>query len=117
MPATPQRSVTDTYFDRKVVDNYRWLENTNDPEVQAWFKAWGDDSKQARDEIPGRDRLIKTFEDCDKLLAVRYGEIRQRGNRYFYRKTRPSEKVGKLYVREGNAGPEKLLFDPPDAGP
>ena len=111
-PATPQRPVTDTYFGKKVVDNYRWLENTNSPEVQAWFKAQGNYTTQTLDQIPGRDRLIKTFEDYDKLLAVRYAEIKQRGNRYFYRKTLPSEKVGKLYVREGKTGPEKLLFDP-----
>lgn len=112
LPATPKRPVTDTYFGKKVVDNYRWLEDTNNPEVQAWFKAQGDYTTQTLDQIPGRDRLIKTFEDYDKLLAVRYGEIKQRGNRYFYRKTLPSEKVGKLYLREGKTGPEKLLFDP-----
>jgi prolyl oligopeptidase len=112
LPATPKRPVTDTYFGKKVVDNYRWLEDTNSPEVQAWFKAQGDYTAQTLDQIPGRDRLIKTFEDYDKLLAVRYGEIKQRGNRYFYRKTLPSEKVGKLYIREGKTGPEKLLFDP-----
>ena len=112
LPATPQRPVTDTYFGRKVVDNYRWLEDTNSPEVQAWFKAQGTYTAQTLDQIPGRDRLIKTFEDYDKLLAVRYADIKQRGPRYFYRKTLPAEKVGKLYVREGKAGPEKLLFDP-----
>ncbi|MBO2010814.1 prolyl oligopeptidase family serine peptidase [Hymenobacter negativus] len=112
LPATPKRPVTDTYFGKKVVDNYRWLEDTNNPEVQAWFKAQGDYTNQTLDQIPGRDRLIKTFEDYDKLLAVRYGEIKQRGNRYFYRKTLPNEKVGKLYVREGKTGAEKPLFDP-----
>ena len=112
LPATPKRPVTDTYFGKQVVDNYRWLEDTSSPEVQAWFKAQGDYTTQTLNQIPGRDRLIKTFEDYDKLLAVRYGEIKQRGNRYFYRKTLPSEKVGKLYLREGKTGPEKLLFDP-----
>ncbi|HEX8326761.1 MAG TPA: prolyl oligopeptidase family serine peptidase [Hymenobacter sp.] len=112
LPATPKRVVTDTYFGKKVVDNYRWLEDTNSPEVQAWFKAQGDYTTQTLDQIPGRDKLIQTFEEYDKLLAVRYGEIKQRGNRYFYRRTLPNEKVGKLYMRDGKAGPEKLLFDP-----
>ncbi|WP_226163425.1 prolyl oligopeptidase family serine peptidase [Hymenobacter terricola] len=112
LPATPKRPVTDTYFGKTVVDNYRWLEDTKSPEVQAWFKAQGDYTVQTLDQIPGRDQLIKTFEDYDKLLAVRYGEIKRRGTRYFYRKTLPSEKVGKLYVRESKTGPEKLLFDP-----
>lgn len=28
IPATPKRPVTDTYFGKTVVDNYRWLEDT-----------------------------------------------------------------------------------------
>jgi len=112
-PAAPQRPVTDTYFGRTVVDNYRWLEDTNSPETQAWFKAQGAYTAAVLATIPGRDRLIQTFADYDKLVTVRYGEdVKQRGNRFFYRKTRPSEKVGKLYVREGRYGPERLLFDP-----
>ncbi|MFD1468845.1 prolyl oligopeptidase family serine peptidase [Hymenobacter caeli] len=111
-PATPKRPVTDTYFGQAVVDNYRWLEDTNSPEVKAWFQAQGDYTKQALDQIPGRDSLISAFVRYDKLRPVRYGEVKQRGTRYFYRKTLPTEAVGKLYLREGKTGPERLLFDP-----
>lgn len=117
LPATPKRPVTDTYFGKAVVDNYRWLEDMNSDETKAWFKAQGDYTSATLDQIPGRDRLIQTFVDYDKRLAVRYGEIRQRGNTYFYRKTLPSEKAGKLYMRTGKSGgaalgPETLVFDP-----
>ena len=112
LPATPQRPVTDTYFGRAVVDNYRWLEDTKNPEVLAWFKAQGDYTKQTLDRLPGRDSLISTFERYDRLRPARYSEIKKRGNRYFYRKTLPAEKVGKLYLREGATGAETLLFDP-----
>ncbi len=94
------------------MDNYRWLEDMNSPEVKAWFKAQGDYTNRVLDQLPGRDKLIQTFVEYDKLLPIRYGEIKQRGNRFFYRKTLPSEKAGKLYVREGKTGPETLLFDP-----
>jgi len=30
---TPKHPVTDQYFDVKVTDDYRWLENWDDPEV------------------------------------------------------------------------------------
>ena len=112
LPQTPKRPVTDTYFGKQVVDNYRWLENMNSDEVKNWFKAQGDYTNAMLAQIPGRDKLIQTFIDYDKLLTVRYGEIKRRGNTYFYRKTLPSENVGKLYVREGKAGKETLLFDP-----
>ncbi|HEX8657733.1 MAG TPA: hypothetical protein VF690_09380 [Hymenobacter sp.] len=112
LPATPKRPVTDTYFGKVVVDNYRWLEDTNSPEVQAWFKAQGNYTQQTLDQIPGRDSLVNALVRYDKLRTVRYGEVKQRGTRYFYRKTLPTETVGKLYLREGKTGPEQLLFDP-----
>ncbi|MFD1143747.1 prolyl oligopeptidase family serine peptidase [Larkinella insperata] len=112
LPATPKRAVSDTYFGKTVTDNYRWLEDMNSEETKAWFKAQGDYTNALLNQIPGRDKLIEQFIEYDKLLAVRYGEIKKRGNRYFYRKTLPSEKAGKLYMREGKNSPEKLLFDP-----
>jgi prolyl oligopeptidase len=112
LPATPKRPVTDTYFGRAVVDDYRWLEDTKSPEVLAWFKAQGDYTKQVLDQLPGRDSLINTFVRYDQLRPVRYSDIKKRGNRYFYRKTLPAETVGKIYLREGETGPETLLFDP-----
>jgi prolyl oligopeptidase len=42
LPATPKRPVSDTYFGKTVVDNYRWLEDMNSPEVQDWFKSQSD---------------------------------------------------------------------------
>ncbi len=116
-PATPKRPVTDVYFGKAVVDNYRWLEDMNSDETKAWFKAQADYTNAMLDKIPGRDKLIETFVEYDKLLTIRYGEIKKRGNTYFYRKTLASEKAGKLYMREGKAGsttlgPETLLFDP-----
>lgn len=112
LPATPKRPVTDVYFGKTVIDNYRWLEDMNSPETNNWFKAQGDYANAVLNQIPGRDKLIQQFVDYDKLLTVRYGEIKRRGNRYFYRKTLPSEKAGKLFVREGKTGRETLLFDP-----
>ena len=112
LPATPRRPVTDTYFGRAVVDNYRWLEDTKSPEVLAWFKAQGDYTQQMLDRLPGRDSLLRAFVRYDRLRPARYSEIKKRGSRYFYRKTLPAEKVGKIYLREGATGAETLLFDP-----
>ncbi|QJD80624.1 prolyl oligopeptidase family serine peptidase [Spirosoma rhododendri] len=112
LPSTPKRPVVDTYFGKAVTDNYRWLEDMNSPETKDWFKAQGDYTNSVLDKIPGRNQLVETFVAYDKLKPVRYNAIEKRGNRYFYRKTLPSEKVSKLYTREGLTGPEKLLFDP-----
>ena len=41
-PATKKTPVTDTYFGVQVIDNYRWLEDMSNKEVQDWFKAQHD---------------------------------------------------------------------------
>ncbi|GAB3037764.1 prolyl oligopeptidase family serine peptidase [Spirosoma pulveris] len=112
LPLTPKQPVTDMYYGKAVVDNYRWLEDMNSPQTKDWFKAQGDYANAVLSQIPGRDKLIQQFVDYDKMLTIRYGEVKKRGNRYFYRKTMPDDKAGKLYVREGETGKETLLFDP-----
>jgi len=69
-PVTKQIPVTDTYFGKTVTDNYRWLENMNDPEVQAWFKAQHDYTNSLLDKIPGRDSLFNEFKKLDALATA-----------------------------------------------
>ncbi len=38
-PATPRRPVSDSYHGITVDDDYRWLDNLDDPEVRAWSDA------------------------------------------------------------------------------
>ena len=39
LPETPKKPVTDDYHGVKVVDDYRWLEKTDDPTVRKWVEA------------------------------------------------------------------------------
>ncbi|WP_221393686.1 prolyl oligopeptidase family serine peptidase [Dyadobacter sp. NIV53] len=112
LPATAKRPVVDTYFGKSVTDNYRWLEDMNSSETKDWFKAQGDYSNSVLDQIPGRDILIKTFREYDALKTATIGGVKLRAGLYFYRKTLPSEKVGKIYFRAGRQAREELLFDP-----
>src|ERR1035438_9555151 len=38
-PAAPKKSVTDSYGNLHVADDYRWLEDTKDPNVALWSDA------------------------------------------------------------------------------
>jgi len=111
-PPTRQSPVTDTYFGTQVVDNYRWLENVGDPEVQGWLKGQANFTSGVIDHIPGRDSLLADFERLDAMRPATIASVTRKGGRYFYKKTLPSESVGRLYYREGVNGAEKLLFDP-----
>ena len=117
-PVAPVRPVTDDYYGTKVVDDYRYMENLNDPEVQAWFKAEDAYTRATLANIPGRDRLLARMKDVFTSLelfgpmATRVTVHRLPGDRYFYQKLLPGESVPKLYVRQGLGGEERLVVDP-----
>ena len=51
-PDTPQRPVTDEYYGVKVTDDYRWLENWDDPAVKQWSAAENARTRDYLDHCP-----------------------------------------------------------------
>ncbi len=110
----PARTVdaSDTYFGKTYNDPYRWLENLKDTNVGAWFKAQAELTDGLLAKIPGRYALVTEWTALDKIKPASYADITFENGRVFYKKTLGGENVGKLYIRDGWAGQEKLLFDP-----
>src|ERR1700735_3783111 len=82
-PVAPVRPVTDTYFGTPVVDNYRYMENLKDPQVQHWMKAQAGYTRKVLDAIPGRAALAKSI---DALMGndLHRSDFVRRGERIFY---------------------------------
>lgn len=114
-PKAPIRPVTDTYFGTEVVDNYRYLENLKDPEVQAWMKGQAGYTRSQLDKLPGREALLERIHALSNSDPRRGGFI-QRGQRFFYLLTEPGAQQPKLYYRDGVDGKEQLLLDPAKLG-
>jgi len=111
-PPARKEPVSDAYFGTTVVDNYRWMENVDSPEVKDWLKAQADYASGVIQRIPGRDSLYNDFVHLDAMRPVAVAGVVRKSGRYFYRKTLPTEKVGRLFYRDKIDGPEHLLFDP-----
>ncbi len=111
LPKTPVRPVTEEFFGAKVVDPYRWLENTADPEVVAWMKAQNDYTRAVLARIPGRDKLLARIKELDNAGDV-VSALQVWGGHYFYYKTAPGSDNRKLYVRDSVSAPERLMVDP-----
>ena len=95
-----------------MVDNYRWLENVGDADVQGWLKSQANLTNGVLDRIPGRDSLLGDFVRLDAMRPAVIAQVTRKAGRYFYKKTLPTESVGRLYWRDGLNGKETLLFDP-----
>jgi prolyl oligopeptidase len=110
-PVAPVRPVTDTYFGTPVVDNYRYMENLKDPEVQRWMKAQTRYTRKVLDAIPGRAALAQ------RILSLGGNDLRRdqferRGERLFYELMDPGANLPKLAYRDGVNGAEHVLVDP-----
>jgi prolyl oligopeptidase len=112
-PAAPVRPVADTYFGQRIVDPYRYMEDLNNSEVQAWFKAQNDFTRSVLARIPKRAELLKRIKELDESAVARVFDVhRLPGDRYFYQKRLATEDTAKLYTRAGLSGTETLLVDP-----
>ncbi|MFN2458491.1 MAG: hypothetical protein ABR502_09840, partial [Chitinophagaceae bacterium] len=111
-PSSPKQPVVDTIFGKLIADEYRWLEDVNNNTTKEWLKKQSEFTENVLKSIPGRDMLIKDFQQLDALNKEDIPFLIRKGGRYFYRKTLPGENVGKLYYRQGKEGKDVLLFDP-----
>src|SRR5215469_8109079 len=111
-PATKTVDVSDIYFGKTYYDPYRWLEDLTNSDAKAWFKAQATLTDDTLAKIPARDALVKEWMALDKLKPASYSDVMYEHGRVFYKKTLGGENVGKLYLRQGWDGAEKLLFDP-----
>jgi prolyl oligopeptidase len=116
-PQTKTVDARDTYFGKTYEDPYRWLESLEQPAVETWFKSQAALTDDLLGRIPARDKLAEEWMQLDKLEPARYRSIGFESGRVFYKKTLGGENVGKLYMREGWTGAEKLLFDPQSVVP
>jgi prolyl oligopeptidase len=114
-PIAPVRPVADTYFGTEVIDNYRYLENLDDPAVQSWMRAQADYTRESLDRLPGREALLQRIHTLNNADLSRRSFAR-RGQRYFYEIKAPGAPLPKLYYRDGLNGEEHLLLDPATLG-
>jgi prolyl oligopeptidase len=102
--------VTDNYFGTKIVDNYRWIEDSKSDETRAFIDAenayTGRYMKQAR----LRQQVVDDLDDLENVSAA--STPWQRGESYFFRKRLAGEQQFSIYVRQGWTGKDKRLVDP-----
>jgi prolyl oligopeptidase len=110
-PKAEVRNVTDDYFGQKIVDPYRWMENSKSDETQRWMKEQADYADQYLQQLPTRAAFLKRLEE---LSAGRnaVGRVKRFGNRLFYQRFAKGDKIGKMMMRSLAAGgAETVLID------
>ncbi len=109
----PSVPVTDEYFGTKIVDEYRNLENLENPSTKKWMETQSDYTNSILSQIPKRKFYLEKRLEFDKRQGYSVSSLNITNNdKYFYLKKKGNEKAAKLYYREGFLGKEELLYDP-----
>jgi prolyl oligopeptidase len=111
-PATPKSEHIDDYHGTQVPDPYRWLEDTNDPDVQAWSKTHNQRTRTFLDQLPTLEK-IKT-----RLIELwnfpKYENIHKAGRNYFITKNDGLQNQAVLYMQDRLDAEPALLLNPND---
>jgi prolyl oligopeptidase len=113
-PATPKRPVVDEYHGVKIPDDYRWLENWDDPAVRAWSDAQNQRTRAYLDGLAVREPIRKLLREVANTSSVNYYAIRLRSNVYFAMKAQPPKNQPFLITLKSLDDPasEQVILDP-----
>jgi prolyl oligopeptidase len=98
LPSTPVRAVTDSYFDVKVTDNYRWLEAGDAPEVKEWVTAQNAYTAAHLEGLPQFTPILDYEKELLKKAHTGYSDFEMRGGRLFGLRTDPGKDGVKFVV-------------------
>ena len=108
-PKAEKRPLEETIQGVKIVDNYRWLEDGNNPDTQKWVAEEMAYTQSVLDPLPGRDAIHKRLTELLSIGSLTQPEIG--GKHYFYTRREGMQNQPVLYVREGVDGKDRVLVD------
>jgi prolyl oligopeptidase len=113
-PPTAKKPVSDTYQGVKVTENYRWLENADDPEVKKWTEEQNRLTRAVLDKSPHLPELRKKLRALLSDPSPGYGDLQKRGDFVFALKRQPPKEQPFLVtirnVRDPNSA--RIVLDP-----
>jgi prolyl oligopeptidase len=113
-PAAPKRPVTDAYQGVKVVDDYRWLENWDDPEVKQWTASENARTREYFDHLPARPAIKGRILQLIAGTSASYYDLQFSGDTLFAMKYQPPQQQPVLVTMRSADDPAsaRVIFDP-----
>jgi prolyl oligopeptidase len=109
-PETRQADQVDDYHGTAVADPYRWLEDDNSAETQAWVTAQNQVTFGYLARIPYRSQLKQRLQELYNY--PKYGIPHRTGGYYLWSKNDGLQNQSVLYVQKGLTDTPRTLIDP-----
>jgi len=112
-PATAVDPVTDTLHGVEVVDNYRWLENSN-VDVQAWTDRQNEYTRSHLDQLPDRQAIIERLQQLYDEAEPEYSNFHHQNEQLFALKDDPTLDQPMLVTIDSphDLASERVIVDP-----
>ena len=113
-PDAPKRPVTDEYQGVKVTDDYRWLENWDDPTTKQWSAAQNARTREYLDHLPARPAIKEQIRQLINASSASYYDLQFRGGTLFAMRYQPPQQQPALVALHSPDDPSsaKVIFDP-----
>ncbi|HXY33706.1 MAG TPA: prolyl oligopeptidase family serine peptidase [Planctomycetaceae bacterium] len=114
LPPAPKRPVVDSYHGVNVTDDYRWLQNWNDPEVRKWSDEENAYARQYLDRLPGVPALRSRVTAIMEAKTISYAGVQYRKGHLFALKRQPPKQQPMLIVMPSAEAVDqaRVLVDP-----
>ncbi len=109
-PAARKSDTVDTYHGTKVADPYRWLEDSDSAESQAWIAAENKVTADYLAGIPARERFKKRLTELYNF--DRYLSVDKAGSGYLILHNDGLQNQNVLMAADSLSGKERVLIDP-----
>ena len=107
---TPREEAVDVWHGERVIDPYRWLEDTGSERTRTWTDAQNARTRAVLDQLPQRGYFAQRLRE---LLAVGLLDTpRPVCGHIFHTRRAGTQRQSILYVRDGVVGADRALVDP-----
>ena len=113
-PSTGKQPVTDLYHGVTVQDDFRWLEQLNDPKVKAWAESQNARAEKFLNALPGRAQMAAQIKKLISSIPPNLTGLQLTGGKVFALKFDPAKQQRFIVVLSSpdNPGSEKVICDP-----
>lgn len=109
-PQTLKTDQVDTYYDTKIADPYRWLEDDRSAETAAWVQAENKITYDYLEKIPFRNDIHNRLSHIWNF--PKYGVPFEKNGYYFFYKNDGLQNQSTLYMQKGLDAKPEVLLDP-----
>ena len=118
-PPTTRRDALDAYHGVKVIDPYRWLEDSSSLEVQRWSDSQNSYARAYLDSLPDAAAIRARVSEIMLAKTYSFSDLKYVGGRLFFLKRQPPKQQPFLAAMTwpGDPSSAQVLVDPNELDP